>query len=317
MEENKEKTVKKRQECDPAYQWHIQDLYASDEAWEKDYESLTSEIQSLAAYEGRLKEGSEVFVEYMRKKEALMKKFEAIYVYANQRYHEDTGNSFYQGLAGKAQTLSIQLDSAVVFEEPELLAIGKKTIDSWFTQNMDMQLYKRYFYELFRQQKQVLSKEEEAILADVSDMSADVSNIFSMFNNADIRFPSIEGKEGEKIPVSHGRYTLLLESRDVNIRKSAFESVYSQYGQYRNTLAALYAANLNNTAFFAKKRHYNSSLEMALEGGEIPTSVYTNLIDTVHEHMDLMHRYVSLRKKALKAEELHMYDLYVPMVDEF
>ena len=112
MEENKEKTVKKRQECDPAYQWHIQDLYASDEAWEKDYESLTSEIQSLAAYEGRLKEGSEVFVEYMRKKEALMKKFEAIYVYANQRYHEDTGNSFYQGLAGKAQTLSIQLDSS-------------------------------------------------------------------------------------------------------------------------------------------------------------------------------------------------------------
>ena len=285
MEENKEKTVKKRQECDPAYQWHIQDLYASDEAWEKDYESLTSEIQSLAAYEGRLKEGSEVFVEYMRKKEALMKKFEAIYVYANQRYHEDTGNSFYQGLAGKAQTLSIQLDSAVVFEEPELLAIGKKTIDSWFTQNMDMQLYKRYFYELFRQQKHVLSKEEEAILADVSDMSADVSNIFSMFNNADIRFPSIEGKEGEKIPVSHGRYTLLLESRDVNIRKSAFESVYSQYGQYRNTLAALYAANLKNTAFFAKKRHYNSSLEMALEGGE--------------------------------AEELHMYDLYAPMVDEF
>ena len=317
MEENKEKTVKKRQECNPAYQWHIQDLYASDEAWEKDYESLMSEIHSLAAYEGRLKEGSEVFVEYMRKKEALMKKFEAIYVYANQRYHEDTGNSFYQGLAGKAQTLSIQLDSAVVFEEPELLAIGKKTIDSWFTQNMDMQLYKRYFYELFRQQKHVLSKEEEAILADVSDMSADVSNIFSMFNNADIRFPSIEGKEGEKIPVSHGRYTLLLESRDVNIRKSAFESVYSQYGQYRNTLAALYAANLNNTAFFAKKRHYNSSLEMALECGEIPTSVYTNLIDTVHEHMDLMHRYVSLRKKALKAEELHMYDLYVPMVDEF
>ena len=312
MEENKEKTVKKRQECDPAYQWHIQDLYASDEAWEKDYESLTSEIQSLAAYEGRLKEGSEVFVEYMRKKEALMKKFEAIYVYANQRYHEDTGNSFYQGLAGKAQTLSIQLDSAVVFEEPELLAIGKKTIDSWFTQNMDMQLYKRYFYELFRQQKHVLSKEEEAILADVSDMSADVSNIFSMFNNADIRFPSIEGKEGEKIPVSHGRYTLLLESRDVNIRKSAFESVYSQYGQYRNTLAALYAANLKNTAFFAKKRHYNSSLEMALEGGEIPTSVYTNLIDTVHEHMDLMHRYVSLRKKALKAEELHMYEMKVP-----
>ena len=254
-ERETERTVKKRAESDPAYQWHIQDLYASDEVWEKDYEALSEQAKELAAYEGRLKEGSEVFVEYMRKKEEVMKKFEAIYVYANQRYHEDTGNSFYQGLAGKAQALSLQLDSAVVFEEPELLAIGEGTIELWFSQNPDMELYRRYFYELFRQQEHVLSKEEEAILADVSDMSADVSNIFSMFNNADIRFPSIEGKEGEKIPVSHGRYTLLLENRDVNIRKNAFESVYSQYGQYRNTLAALYAANLKNTAFFAKRRH--------------------------------------------------------------
>ncbi len=316
-ERETERTVKKRAKSDPAYQWHIQDLYAADEVWEKDYEALAEQAKELAAYEGRLKEGSEVFVEYMRKKEEVMKKFEAIYVYANQRYHEDTGNSFYQGLAGKAQALSLQLDSAVVFEEPELLAIGEDTIELWFSQNPDMELYRRYFYELFRQQEHVLSKEEEAILADVSDMSADVSNIFSMFNNADIRFPSIEGKEGEKISVSHGRYTLLLENRDVNIRKNAFESVYSQYGQYRNTLAALYAANLKNTAFFAKRRHYNSSLEMALDGGEIPVSVYTNLIDTVHEHMDLMHRYVALRKKALKVPELHMYDLYAPMVEEF
>ena len=315
--EDKEKTVKKRQDCDPAYQWHIEDLYASDELWEKDYKALAKETKELAAYEGRLKEGSAIFVEYMHKKEAVLKKFEAVYVYANQRYHEDTGNSFYQGLSGKAQALSLQLDSAVVFEEPELLAIGKEEITSWFEHNPDMELYRRYFYELFRQQEHVLSKEEEGILADVSDMSADISNIFSMFNNADIRFPSIEGKEGEKIPVSHGRYTLLLENRSVDIRKAAFESVYSQYGQYKNTLAALYAANLKNTAFFARRRNYASSLEMALDGGEIPTSVYTSLIDTVHEHMDLMHRYVSLRKKALNVPELHMYDLYVPMVDEF
>ena len=315
--EDKEKTVKKRQDCDPAYQWHIEDLYASDELWEKDYKALAKETKELAAYEGRLKEGSAIFVEYMHKKEAVLKKFEAVYVYANQRYHEDTGNSFYQGLSGKAQALSLQLDSAVVFEEPELLAIGKEEITSWFEQNPDMELYRRYFYELFRQQEHVLSKEEEGILADVSDMSADISNIFSMFNNADIRFPSIESKEGEKIPVSHGRYTLLLENRSVDIRKAAFESVYSQYGQYKNTLAALYAANLKNTAFFARRRNYASSLEMALDGGEIRTSVYTSLIDTVHEHMDLMHRYVSLRKKALNVPELHMYDLYVPMVDEF
>ena len=139
-ERETERTVKKRAESDPAYQWHIQDLYASDEVWEKDYEALSERVKELAAYEGRLKEGSEVFVEYMRKKEEVMKKFEAIYVYANQRYHEDTGNSFYQGLAGKAQALSLQLDSAVVFEEPELLAIGEDTIELWFSQNPDMEL---------------------------------------------------------------------------------------------------------------------------------------------------------------------------------
>ena len=316
MEENKEKTVKKRQECDPAYQWHIQDLYASDEAWEKDYESLTSEIQSLAAYEGRLKEGSEVFVEYMRKKEALMKKFEAIYVYANQRYHEDTGNSFYQGLAGKAQTLSIQLDSAVVFEEPELLAIGKKTIDSWFTQNMDMQLYKRYFYELFRQQKHVLSKEEEAILADVSDMSADVSNIFSMFNNADITFQPVKDENGNEQPLTQERYVHYLENKNREIRKEAFTNLYSAYKGFANTIAAVFDANVRQVAFFAKERKYSSSLEAALDGGNIPISVYTNLIRTVEEHQQPMQRYLELRKRLLGVEQLHMYDVYVPMIEK-
>ena len=163
----------------------------------KDYEALSEQAKELAAYEGRLKEGSEVFVEYMRKKEEVMKKFEAIYVYANQRYHEDTGIVL-PGLAGKAQALSLQLDSAVVFEEPELLAIGEGTIELWFSQNPDMELYRRYFYELFRQQEHVLSKEEEAILADVSDMSADVSNIFSMFNNADIRFRQLREKKARR-----------------------------------------------------------------------------------------------------------------------
>ncbi|MDY5498402.1 MAG: oligoendopeptidase F [Anaerobutyricum sp.] len=312
-----ENQVKKRKDCDPAYQWHIKDLYASDELWEQDYEILLKEAQELASYEGRFKEGPEIFLSYMKKKEEVMKKFEAVYVYANQRYHEDTGNSFYQGLSGKAQALSVKINSAVVFEEPELVAIGKETIDKWMEESEEMELYRRYFYELFRQQEHVLSKEEEGILADVQDMSADVSNIFSMFNNADVRFPSVKGRDGEEIPVSHGRYTLLLENGDVEIRKQAFSSMYSQYGQYKNTLAALYNANLKNYAFFARRRHYDSALEMALDGGEIPTSVYTNLIDMVHENMDLMHRYVRLRKKALGVDELHMYDLYVPLAEDF
>ncbi len=310
------KAVPRREECDPKYQWHIEDLYASDDLWQKDYELLEKSIPELASYEGRLGESVHTFLEYMNKKQEIMKRFEAVYVYANQKYHEDTGNAVYQKLTAQAQMLSLKLSSATVFEEPELLAVGKETVDGWFEETEDMELYRRFFYELFRQQEHVLSKEMEAVLADVSDMSEDISNIFSMFNNADVKFPSIKGKDGEEIPVSHGRYSLLMESRDRDVRKEAFSSVYSQYGQYRNTLAATYSANLKSSAFFAKMRRYDSALAMALDGGEIPVSVYTQLIDTVHENLPLMYRYVALRKKALGVDELHMYDLYAPMVDE-
>lgn len=310
------KAVPRREECDPKYQWHIEDLYASDDLWQKDYELLEKSIPELASYEGRLGESVHTFLEYMNKKQEIMKRFEAVYVYANQKYHEDTGNAVYQKLTAQAQMLSLKMSSATVFEEPELLAVGKETVDSWFEETEEMELYRRFFYELFRQQEHVLSKEMEAVLADVSDMSENISNIFSMFNNADVKFPSIKGKDGEEIPVSHGRYSLLMESRDRDVRKEAFSSIYSQYGQYRNTLAATYSANLKSSAFFAKMRRYDSALAMALDGGEIPVSVYTQLIDTVHENLPLMYRYVALRKKALGVDELHMYDLYAPMVDE-
>lgn len=306
----------KRKDADPKYQWKITDLYAEDDLWEADYKMLEEEFPKLASYEGRLKEGAGIFLEYMAKKEELMKVFESVYVYANQKYHEDTGNGTYQKLSAMAQNLSILISSATVFEEPELLAIGKEAIDTWFEQEEGMALYRRYFYELFRQQEHVLSKEMEALLADVEEISGEPSNIFSMFNNADVHFPAIEDGDGQELMVSHGRYGLLMENKDRSIREKAFHSLYSQYDQYKNTLAATYNANLKGSAFFAKTRKYDSDLQMALDAGEIPVSVYEQLIESVHDHMDLMHRYVRLRKKALGLEELHMYDLYAPMAKE-
>lgn len=310
------KRLLKREEVDKKYKWHIEDLFESEEAWEKSFAELSEQIPTLAAYEGRLKEGAKTFLSYMKKKEELMKLFEAVYVYANQRYHEDTGNAFYQGLCARAQMLSVNLENATVFEEPELLEIGKEETARWMEQAPELKVYERMFYELFRQQEHVLSKELEGILTEVSDLSGDISNIFSMFNNADVKFPSIKDADGEDLIVSHGRYTSLMESENREIRKAAFASLYSQYEQFKNTLAATYSANLKSSAFFAKVRKYDSSLAMALDGGEIPVKVYTQLIDTVHENMDSMHRYVSIRKKALGVDELHMYDLYAPMVED-
>ncbi len=305
----------KRSELNPDYKWHIEDLYADDESWEKDYNALMEDCEKLAAYEGRLSGGADTFLEYMEQKQEIMKCFETLYVYANQRYHEDTGNGFYQAMSGKAQMLAIKVQSASVFEEPELIAAGEGTVKQWFAEREEMALYRRFFYELFRQQEHVLSKEMEEILTDVSDLGDGISNIFSMFNNADVKFPSIKDEKGQELPVSHGRYTSLMESEDREVRKQAFDSMYSQYRQYSNTLAAVYQANVKNAGFFAKVRHYDSALAMSLDGGEIPVSVYTQLIDTVHDHMDLMYRYVELRKKALHVDELHMYDLYAPMAE--
>ena len=223
-----EKVLKKRSEMDPAFMWHLEDLYENDRAWEEEYEDLSGKLSKLTAYEGRLSEGPETFLAYMKIKESFMKQFERIYVYANQRYHEDTGNAFYQQMSGKAQMLAVQVNSATTFEEPELLEIGRDKIDGWFQDEEareEMEVYRRFFYELFRLQDHVLSKDKEDILTEAADVSSEIANAFSMFNNADLKFPSIKGKDGEEIPVSHGRYTLLLESRDRNIRREAFSSV--------------------------------------------------------------------------------------------
>ncbi len=308
--------MKKRQDCDPKYQWRITDLYENDSLWENDYAMVEREIPLLAEYEGKFSEGVDTFLTYMKKKEEIMKVFERLYVYATQKSHEDTGNGTYQKLAARAQNLSILINSSLVFEEPELLALGKETIDGWFKEKEEMELYRRFFYELFRQQDHVLSKEMEGLLAEVEEISGEPSNIFSMFNNADVRFPSFTDENGEEISVSHGRFGLLMESKDRDVREKTFRSLYSQYDQYKNTIAGMYQANLKGSAFFAKVRKYDSDLQMALDGGEIPVSVYEQLIESVHDHMDLMHRYVSLRKKALGLEELHMYDLYTPMAKE-
>lgn len=309
-------SVPKRAEGDKKYQWHIEDLYATDALWEKDYHELEKSIGELAAFEGKLTEGVDTFLAYMDKKQETMKRFEKVYVYANQRYHEDTGNAFYQKLSARAQAISLKISSATVFEEPELLAAGRETVEKWFADCAEMKVYGRFFDELFRQQEHVCTKEIEGILAQVSDMSDDISNIFSMFNNADVKFPEVEGKDGEKIAVSHGRYGLLMESADRELRKQTFQSMYSQYDRYKNTLAATYSANLKNSTFFARVRNYESDLAMALDGGEIPVTVYTQLIATVRENLPLLHRYVRLRKKAMGLDEIHMYDLYAPMVEQ-
>ena len=305
-----------REEADARYKWAIEDLYKDDEDWKRDYELLKSRIPELTKFRGRLGESAEVLLSMQKLSDELNQLLEKVYVYANQRLHENTDNSTYQNLASQAQGLLVELSESLSFVEPELMELPDGIIDTFLNENEELSVYRQYFENIIRQKKHVLPTEQEQLFAAMGEVAESPKDIFSMFNNADIRFPEIAGEDGHPVQVTHGRYMSLMQSRNRQVRKDAFEAMYGVYGDWRNTLAAMYRANVKQEAFLAKAHKYTSDLEAALDGSHIPVKVYEQLIEAVHESMPLMYRYMKLRKKLLGVEELHMYDLYVPVIEQ-
>lgn len=305
-----------REEADARYKWAIEDLYKDDEDCKRDYELLKSRIPELTKFRGRLGESAEVLLSMQKLSDELNQLLEKVYVYANQRLHENTDNSTYQNLASQAQGLLVELSESLSFVEPELMELPDGIIETFLDENEELLVYRQYFENIIRQKKHVLPTEQEQLLAAMGEVAESPKDIFSMFNNADIRFPEITGEDGYPVQVTHGRYMSLMQSRNRQVRKDAFEAMYGVYGDWRNTLAAMYRANVKQEAFLAKAHKYTSDLEAALDGSHIPVKVYDQLIEAVHESMPLMYRYMKLRKKLLGVEELHMYDLYVPVIEQ-
>ena len=305
-----------RKEADARYKWAIEDLDKDDEDWKRDYELLKSRIPELTKFRGRLGESAEVLLSMQKLSDELNQLLEKVYVYANQRLHENTDNSTYQNLASQAQGLLVELSESLSFVEPELMELPDGIIETFLDENEELLVYRQYFENIIRQKKHVLPTEQEQLLAAMGEVAESPKDIFSMFNNADIRFPEITGEDGHPVQVTHGRYMSLMQSRNRQVRKDAFEAMYGVYGDWRNTLAAMYRANVKQEAFLAKAHKYTSDLEAALDGSHIPVKVYEQLIEAVHESMPLMYRYMKLRKKLLGVEELHMYDLYVPVIEQ-
>lgn len=305
-----------REEADARCKWAIEDLYKDDEDWKRDYELLKSRIPELTKFRGRLGESAEVLLSMQKLSDELNQLLEKVYVYANQRLHENTDNSTYQNLASQAQGLLVELSESLSFVEPELMELPDGIIETFLDENEELLVYRQYFENIIRQKKHVLPTEQEQLLAAMGEVAESPKDIFSMFNNADIRFPEITGEDGHPVQVTHGRYMSLMQSRNRQVRKDAFEAMYGVYGDWRNTLAAMYRANVKQEAFLANAHKYTSDLEAALDGSHIPVKVYEQLIEAVHESMPLMYRYMKLRKKLLGVEELHMYDLYVPVIEQ-
>ena len=305
----------KREEIPQQYKWKIEDLYATNEAWEADFEKLQNGMEDLKKYEGTLAESADNLLALMKKSDELNQLAENVYVYANQRLHEDTSNAYYQGLSGRAQMLLVQMSEVSSFVEPEILSIPEEQLEEML-KTEGLSVYETYFRRLLRKKAHILSKEMEELLAGVDEVAEGPRDTFMMFNNADIKFPTITGEDGKSVEITHGKYVKLLESQNREVRKAAFQGLYDTYGKFKNTLAATYRANVKQAGFFAKARKYASSLEAALSGSAIPVEVYDRLIESVHAHLPALHEYVKVRKEKLGVEELHMYDLYVPMVGE-
>lgn len=319
----KEWTKMTRQEQKIEDTWNMQDLYETEELFSEDARKLEKQMEEFAALQGSLDQGAGQLLKVLELYEEMNLTFEKLYVYANQRYHEDTANAKYQKMSGEMQIMAASLSQAASWLEPELLALPEDVLEGYFLaeeakgqeEKVSAKLagYRRFVEQITRQRAHILDAEREALLARVNEVAQAPSNIFSMFNNADIRFPQIEDGKGEKHELTQGTYISYLESKDRTLRKNAFEALYSVYRQFQNTLASAYYANAKQADFFAKERHYENALEAALDGSSIPVEVYENLVRTIHHRLPLMHRYVRLRKKLLGLEELHMYDVYVPM----
>lgn len=310
------KALMKRSEADPEYCWNMKDMFASDELWEKEYNALTGDINKISEYKGRLSSDIETLTELLELKSHIDLRAERLYVYASQRSHEDMADAFCQDMAARAEMLLIKLEEVSSYIEPEILAIGKDSIDRYCRQSGQMDFYRRYFDVLFRKGEHILDTGTEELLAGVRELAEGPGDIFGMFNNADIKFPVIKDENGEEVRITHGRYMQLLHSTDRRVREDAFRGMYEVYGAHRNMLASTYRANVKQHAFFARARKFAGGMEYSLSDSNIPVSVYDSLIDSVREHLPLLHRYIALRKKELGLDELHMYDMYVPMVSD-
>ena len=310
------KELRARNDIPDQYKWNMQDMFASDEAWEEEAKQLVELAKEIAQYQGRLSESAATLLEFLKKSDELDFHAERVIVYANQKYHEDTAVSKYQGYAAKADSIGVEVSSAVAFMSPEILAMDETVLEQFYNDEPELEHYRRMMDNILRKKEHIRSAEVEAVLAQAGDMAAAPSNIYTMFNNADIKFPSVTDVEGNRIQITHGNYISLIENKDRNLRKDVFRGLYGEYKKHANSVTAMFTSHLKQENFYAKVRNYPSVRAMHLASGNIPESVYDNLIETVHKHLPAMHRYVSLRKKLLGVERLHMYDLYVPVVEE-
>ncbi|HEX2947484.1 MAG TPA: oligoendopeptidase F [Clostridia bacterium] len=305
-----------RDEIEARYKWKLEDIYASDAEWEEDFKKVRRMSEDMAKYRGKLAGDMQTLLECLKSGEEMQALNDKIFVYARMRRDENNAEARYQALTDRAMSLSTEVYASVSYIVPEIITIDEAMLRKSLDEVEGFSIYRQYISEILRQKQHILSHREEELLARSAEVAEAPSDIFTMFNNADIKFGSIKDENGEEMEVTKGRYSRFLESHDRRVRADAFHTLYGSYTAMGNTLASMLNNEIKKDKFYASVRKYDSSLSSSLDSDNVPVAVYDNLIDTVNRNLPLLHRYLKLRKKALKLDELHMYDLYVPIVEE-
>ncbi len=308
--------VPERSEVPERDRWNLEAIYPSPEAWEAAFADLSPRIDALAEHAGSLGEGPAALLSYLRAEEAVSLELGKLYVYANMKSHEDLRVARHMEMAGRAETLATRHGAACAFFRPEVLSIPEAELRRWIAEDEDLRLYDFLLSEILREREHVLSASEEELLARTRELSAVPENAFTLLTDADLKFPDVRDEKGDTVELTEERYYRLSRSPDRSVRRAAFLGIHETYASFRNAIGALYSGSVKGDLFYSRARRHGDSLAMALFGDNVPTRVYDNVVGTANRFAPLMHRCVGLRRRALGLDELHYYDLNVPLSEE-
>lgn len=311
-----ETNIKTREQIDAKFQWDLTPLFATDKEFETSYEKAEENLSKITAFQGKLADSAETLSQAIDTMLEVSREVVNLAVYAHLKNDQDQTNPTYQNLNAKTEQLYSKYSQAVSFFNPELLAIPEADLSKMIQENERLQELEQYIDDIARHRAHVLPQEQELLLASASEIFGGARRIFGYMNNADFNFPTIKDEEGKEVQLTHGLYGKLLESTDRRVRKDTFEGFYSVYKQFENSLAQVLTTEIKTHNYNAKVRGFESARQAALFNNNIPESVYDTLLETVGERLDLLHRYVDLRKKLLNIDDLEMYDMYTPLLGE-
>lgn len=308
--------ILKRADVPQEFTWDLTPVFANDDAWFAEYEALKALPERIAEYRGTLGKSAKDLLAFLKFEDEVTLRLSSLLGYASCKGDEDTSNNFYQDMRGKATGTWVNISGALSFATPEIMAIDEKVLDSFYKDEPELETYRRSLYQIRRRAAHILSDEGEKLLAAAGEMADAPDRIRSTFSDADLTFDDVVDGQGNVHHLTDGTLVPLLESTDVKLRENTFKTFYKRMGEFKNTVASTLDAQFKQLRFFAGARKYSSTLEASLDVTEVPVSVYTNLIEAVHANLDKMYKYVALRKKLLGVDELHMYDVYTPIVPD-